>query len=205
MLWPWSLQESPVTLRGRRVRLRLPQMRDYPAWYKLRRDSQAFLRPFEPRWTEADLKRSVFAMRVKRARQEAEAATDYTLFIFLAEGDGETLAGGITLSNIRRRAAQFVTLGYWMGERFAGQGLMTEAVGVTLPFVFDTLDLHRVQAAFMPVNTASRRVLEKNGFVEEGRAERYLQIDGRWEDHVLMGLTKERWQSNQQRPRPRVA
>ncbi|MNT85455.1 putative ribosomal N-acetyltransferase YdaF [compost metagenome] len=81
-----------------------------------------------------------------------------------------------------------------MGQPFAGQGLMSEAVGVSLPFVFDTLDLHRIHAAFLPGNAASRRVLEKNGFVEEGFAEKYLQINGRWEDHVLMGLTKERYE-----------
>src|SRR5690606_4106904 len=99
----------------------------------------------------------------------------------------------MTLSNIRRRAAQFVTLGYWMGQSYAGRGLMSEAVSMAMPFVFETLDLHRVHAAFLPTNIASRRVLEKNGFVEEGFAERYLQIDGRWEDHVMMGLTRERW------------
>src|SRR5690606_7737971 len=91
MLWPWSQPQSPIALSGRRVFLRLPQMRDYPAWYKLRRESHAFLKPFEPRWTEADLQRSVFTMRVKRARQEAEEGTDYTLFAFLRDGDGETL------------------------------------------------------------------------------------------------------------------
>ena len=80
-----------------------------------------------------------------------------------------------------------------MGEQFAGQGLMTEAVGVVLPFFFDTLGLHRLQAAFLPHNIASRRVLEKNGFREEGFAENYLQIDGKWADHVLFALTRERW------------
>jgi ribosomal-protein-alanine N-acetyltransferase len=182
-----------VTLRGSRVLLRLPQMRDYDAWYSLRRASQDFLRPYEPRWTELDLARRVFSMRVRRARQEAEEGTDYTFFIFLENGRQQQLVGGITLSNIRRRAAQFVNLGYWMGETYAGKGLMTEAVGVVLPFIFETLDLHRVHAAFLPSNMASRRVLEKNGFVEEGYAERYLQINGRWEDHVLMGLTEESW------------
>lgn len=195
MLWPWSSPAPLIALRGRRVSLRLPQMRDYEAWYTLRRTSQDFLRPFEPRWTELDLGRRVFAMRVRRAREEAVEGTDYTLFIFAEEGGREHLVGGITLSNIRRRAAQFVSLGYWMGERFAGQGMMSEAVGVCLPFVFDALDLHRIHAAFLPHNTASRRVLEKNGFVEEGFAERYLQINGRWEDHVLMGLTRERWEN----------
>jgi ribosomal-protein-alanine N-acetyltransferase len=194
MLWPWSSPEQLIHLRGRTVSLRLPQMRDYGAWYQLRRDSHAFLKPFEPRWTEADLGRRVFSMRVRRARQEAEQGTDYTFFIFLNDGT-ETLVGGVTLSNIRRRAAQFVSLGYWMGESFAGRGLMSEAVGVVLSFTFETLDLHRAHAAFLPHNIASRRVLEKNGFVEEGFAERYLQIDGRWEDHVMMGLTRERWDS----------
>lgn len=194
MFWPWSSPASLVTLKGTNVLLRLPQMQDYEAWYALRRGSQDFLRPFEPRWTELDLTRRIFAMRVRRARQEAEEGTDYTLFIFRPDGRQEILLGGITLSNIRRRAAQFVNLGYWMGQTHAGKGVMTEAVGVVLPFVFNTLDLHRIHAAFLPTNTASRRVLEKNGFVEEGFAERYLQINGRWEDHVLMGLTRERWE-----------
>ncbi|MDF2798551.1 MAG: family N-acetyltransferase [Devosia sp.] len=194
MLWPWSPPSTPLALRGPRVMLRLPQHGDYDSWQQLRRSSREFLKPFEPRWSEADLARRVFASRVKRAREEAEQGTDYSLFIFSREGDRQVLVGGITLSNIRRRAAQFVTLGYWMGQQWAGKGLMTEAVGVTLPFVFDTLDLHRIHAAFLPGNMASRRVLEKNGFVEEGFAEKYLQIDGRWEDHVLFGLVKERYQ-----------
>src|SRR5690606_35898890 len=131
----------------------------------------------------------------KSAREEAEAGSDYSFFIFLDDGSN-TLVGGITLSNVRRRAAQFVNLGYWMGQPFAGRGLMTEAVGVCLPFVFDTLDLHRIHTAFLPGNRPSRRVLEKNGFVEEGFAESYLQINGRWEDHVLFGLTKERYETH---------
>lgn len=194
MLWPWSSPTPLLALRGRRVLLRLPRMDDYESWYALRYASRDFLRPFEPRWTEADLGRRVFATRVKRARAEAEEGSDYSFFIFLPGGRQETLVGGVTLSNVRRRAAQFVNLGYWMGQQFAGQGLMSEAVGVSLPFVFDTLDLHRIHAAFLPGNTASRRVLEKNGFVEEGFAEKYLQINGRWEDHVLMGLTRERYE-----------
>lgn len=191
MRWPWSSPQSLISLRGSRVALRLPEMRDYDAWYKLRRTSREFLKPFEPRWTEADLARHVFATRVRRARQEAEEGTDYSFFIFVTEGRHQVLVGGVTLSNIRRRAAQFVSLGYWMGQDYAGKGLMSEAVGTVIPFVFDHLDLHRIHAAFLPGNIASRRVLEKNGFVEEGYARNYLQIDGRWADHVLFGLTRE--------------
>lgn len=193
MLWPWSSPAPLIALRGPRVTLRLPQMGDYDAWYHLRHSSRDFLKPFEPRWTEADLGKRVFAMRVKRARIEAEEGTDYSFFVFLTTGVQDTLVGGITLSNIRRRAAQFVNLGYWMGQPFAGKGLMSEAVALSLPFVFETLDLHRIHAAFLPGNMASRRVLEKNGFIEEGFAENYLQINGRWENHVLFGLTRERY------------
>ena len=110
------------------------------------------------------------------------------------------LVGGLTLSNIRRRAAQHVNLGYWMGQHFAGKGLMTEAVATVVPFAFNSLGLHRIHAAFLPTNAASRRVLEKNGFREEGYAENYLQIDGRWADHVLFGLTRE--QHDRRRPAP---
>lgn len=194
LLWPWSSPNSLISLRGKRVLLRLPVLADYEAWYALRRASRDFLRPFEPRWTEADLARKVFASRVRRAREEAEEGTDFSFFVFVVDGDTETLVGGMTLSNVRRRAAQFVNLGYWMGQQFAGKGLMTEAVGASLPFVFDTLDLHRIHAAFLPGNVASRKVLEKNGFVEEGFAEKYLQINGRWEDHVLFGLVRERYE-----------
>lgn len=201
--WPWSAPVSPITLRGQRVMLRLPHGADYENWYQLRRVSRDFLKPFEPRWTEADLGRRLFATRVKRAQEEAEAGTDYSFFIFTAAGRHEELVGGVTLSNVRRRAAQFVNLGYWMGQPFAGQGLMSEAVATCLPFVFDTLDLHRIHAAFLPNNTASRRVLEKNGFREEGFAEKYLQIDGRWEDHVLMGLTKDRYENARYKQTPR--
>ena len=194
MLWPWSSPAPLIALRGQRVMLRLPHLGDYDAWYHLRSSSRDFLRPFEPRWTEADLGRRVFSLRVKRARIEAEEGTDYSFFVFLSSGGDDRLVGGITLSNIRRRAAQFVNLGYWMGQPFAGKGLMSEAVAVSLPFVFETLDLHRIHAAFLPGNMPSRRVLEKNGFVEEGFAENYLQIDGRWENHVLFGLTRERYE-----------
>jgi len=194
VLWPWSSPTSLITLRSENTLLRLPQLSDYQQWYTLRRESREFLRPFEPRWTEADLARRIFVTRVKRAREEAEEGTDYSLFIFQPDGNKERLVGGITLSNVRRRAAQFVNLGYWMGQQYAGKGLMTEAVATCLPFVFETLDLHRIHAAFLPGNTPSRRVLEKNGFVEEGFAEKYLQINGRWEDHVMFGLTKERYE-----------
>lgn len=195
MTWPWLPRDPTPVLVGRRVVLRAPQPRDFAAWQHLRRESRTFLKPFEPRWGEADLTRQVYRARIRRGREEAAGGTDFTFFIFLADQRKPRLVGGLTLSNIRRRAAQHVNLGYWMGERFAGQGLMTDAVATVLPFVFESLGLHRIHAAFLPDNMASRRVLEKNGFQEEGYAEGYLQIDGHWADHVLFSLTRERWDS----------
>jgi ribosomal-protein-alanine N-acetyltransferase len=192
MVWPFLPRDETPVLRGPRVLLRGPRPRDYLAWRNLRRESREFLKPFEPRWSEADLTRRVFMARLRRGRRETAQGTDYNFLVFVVEGRHERLVGGLTLSNIRRRAAQHVTLGYWMGKKHAGQGLMTEAVGLVIPFVFNTLGLHRIHAAFLPANEASRRDLEKNGFREEGFAESYLQIDGHWADHVMFGLTRER-------------
>ena len=189
----WFVRDPTPVLTGARVVLRPPRSRDFEAWRSLRRSSRDFLKPFEPRWTEADLNRQAFGARLGRGRGEAKRGTDFSFLIFETSGATETLVGGLTVSNIRRRAAQYANLGYWMGEQFAGRGLMSEAVGVLLPFYFDALGLHRLHAAFLPHNIASRRVLEKNGFKEEGYAENYLQIDGKWADHVLFALTRERW------------
>jgi ribosomal-protein-alanine N-acetyltransferase len=194
MVWPFLPRDETPVLRGPRVLIRGPRPRDYVPWRNLRRDSREFLKPYEPRWTEADLTRRVFAARLRRGRQEAAQGTDYNFLVFLVDGRREILVGGLTLSNIRRRAAQHVNLGYWMGRDHAGKGLMTEAVTAIIPLVFNTLGLHRIHAAFLPDNVASRRVLEKNRFKEEGYAENYLQIDGRWADHVLFGLTREQYE-----------
>ena len=195
MMLTWFARDDTPVLIGKRVLLRGPRLGDYQAWRDLRKKSREFLKPYEPRWTEADLSQRVFAGRVRRGWREARAGTDYSFLVFRTTGGSEQLVGGVTLSNVRRRAAQFANLGYWMGQEFAGQGYMTESVSLILPYVFETLGLHRLHAAFLPQNTPSRRVLEKNGFTEEGYAENYLQIDGRWADHVLFGLTRERWES----------
>lgn len=200
MIWPFLPRDETPVLRGGEIVLRGPRPADYPAWRNLRRDSREFLKPFEPRWSEADLSRRVFMARLRRGREEALLNTDFNFLIFRQEARGQALVGGLTLSNIRRRAAQFASLGYWMGRQYAGQGIMTEAVAQVVPFALTTLGLHRLHAACLPDNLASRRVLEKNGFREEGYAENYLQIDGRWCDHVLFGLTRERFDGTRRLP-----
>ena len=186
-------RDATPALRGEGILLRPPRPADFASWHRIRLESREFLRPFEPRWSEADVTERAFLTRLRRGQRESTLGTDYNFFIFSTAEGAERLVGGLTLSNIHRRAAQCVTLGYWMGVNDAGKGIMSRAVAVVLPFAFDTLGLHRVQAACLPDNEPSRRVLVKNGFKEEGHAESYLQIDGAWRDHALFGLTRERY------------
>jgi ribosomal-protein-alanine N-acetyltransferase len=110
----------------------------------------------------------------------------YALFIY--DKVTNALVGGLTLCNVRRGVTQSCTLGYWVGAEYAQQGYMTAAVRALVPFVFDTLELHRLEAACLPTNTASMRLLDKTGFQREGLARRYLRINGVWQDHILYAL-----------------
>lgn len=163
--------------------LRAPQANDYAAWALLRTESRAFLTPWEPVWNEDDLTRTSFRLRVKRAAREIAADEAYSLF--LLDARNETLLGGLTLGLVRRGVAQACTLGYWMGARHAGRGHMSEAVRGALRFAFQDLALHRVEAACLPSNEPSRRLLERVGFRHEGLARAYLRINGAWADHLL--------------------
>lgn len=176
---------GPV-LTGRRLTLRVPQTSDWFAWASLREESRRFLAPWEPTWPVDDLTRAAFKRRVKRYHREVRDDVGLPLFLFRIED--EQILGGLTLSNIRRGVTQSCSLGYWMGERFAGHGYMSEAVRLVIPHVFGTMKLHRLEAATMPNNARSIRLLEKAGFGREGFARQYLLIDGRWQDHILFAL-----------------
>ena len=163
--------------------LRIPQMADYAAWAQVREDSRAFLTPWEPTWPADDLTRSAFRRRLKRYAEDQRNDVAYPYFVF--RNDDPKLIGGLTVTNIRRGVAQAGSLGYWMGAAYARQGYMTAAVRVLVPFAFSTLKLHRIEAACIPENTASVRLLEKTGFKREGYAREYLCINGMWQDHLL--------------------
>lgn len=174
-----------------RVMLRAPAIGDYAEWAALRGASRAFLTPWEPTWPPDDLTRGAFRRRLRRYARETRDDMSRPFFVFRA-GDG-TLLGSCILSNIRRGVAQTGTLGYWIGQQFAGKGHMSEAVKGLVAYSFDELGLHRVEAACLPSNEPSRRLLARVGFAEEGYARAYLKINGRWEDHVLFGLVSSDW------------
>jgi ribosomal-protein-alanine N-acetyltransferase len=166
--------------------LRTPQMSDYPAWAELRASSREFLIPWEPLWAADELSRASFRRRVRHYLRDLREDVGYALFIYAAATS--ELVGGLTLCNVRRGVTQSCTLGYWIGSQYAQQGYMTAAVRAVVPFVFDSLELHRLEAACLPTNTASMRLLEKTGFKREGLARRYLRINGVWQDHLLYAL-----------------
>ena len=170
-------------IRARSIVLRAPTLADYPAWAQLRAASRAHLTPWEPAWSRDELVKSSYRRRLKSYARDVRDDLGYAFFITDATFD--TLLGGITLSNVRRGAAQVATVGYWIGAQYTGCGKMQEAVATILPFAFRVLRLHRVEAASMPANIASLRVLEKSGFSREGLARQYLKINGVWQDHYL--------------------
>ena len=166
-----------------RLVLRLPQHSDFAAWSALRRESADFLIPWEPSWAGDHLGRRAFTNRVYWAGRAFAQGAAMPLFLIRAADD--VLLGAITLDNIRRGPAQAGTLGYWIGARHARQGYMREAIRAVVHHAFTDLDLSRIEAACLPENAASRGVLEGAGFKYEGVAQSYLQINGRWRNHVL--------------------
>jgi ribosomal-protein-alanine N-acetyltransferase len=184
-----SFSEQLPTVMGDGVVLRAPQMSDYADWAALRDVSRDFLTPWEPTWPADDLTRSSFRRRVKRYFEDQRGDLAYPFFIFRKSDN--VLVGGLTLANVRRGCAQAGSLGYWMGAPHARQGHMTAAVSAIIPFVFGTLRLHRIEAACIPANSASIRLLEKTGFRREGFARQYLCIDGVWQDHLLYARLRE--------------
>jgi [ribosomal protein S5]-alanine N-acetyltransferase len=181
-----SLGRREAPIRGEGVYLRQSEMRDYAEWAALRERSRAFLTPWEPIWPADDLTRASFRYRVRRHADEASRDESYSFFVFREQDDA--LVGGLSLGHVRRGVSQAATLGYWMGESYAGKGYMSRAVRATLLYGFERQGFHRIEAACLPNNEPSKRLLERVGFTQEGYARAYLNINGQWRDHLLFAM-----------------
>jgi ribosomal-protein-alanine N-acetyltransferase len=181
--------ETLPAIAGAGMTLRVPQSGDYAEWAALRETSRTFLVPWEPTWPADDLTRGAFRRRLKRYAEDLRSDIAYAFLIF--RSDDNAMVGGLTLANIRRGVAQAGSIGYWIGAPYAHKGYMTAAVRALIPFCFGTLRLHRLEAACIPANTASIRLLEKTGFQREGYARSYLCINGVWQDHLLYARLKD--------------
>lgn len=172
-----------VRLETERMTLRPPIHSDFRSWAALRHESQDFLTPWEPTWADDHLTRKSFTNRVYWAQRSISNGTAVPLF--LIRRSDQAVLGAITLDHIRRGPAQAGTTGYWIGQPHARQGYMREAIEAVVHYAFTTLDLSRIEAGCLPENTPSRSLLESCGYKYEGVAQAYLQINGRWRNHVL--------------------
>jgi ribosomal-protein-alanine N-acetyltransferase len=184
-----------TTLFGRRVVLRPLTITDFSQWQEVRRRNVDWLTKWEPARVagQPDVveDRDAFAVRCSARQRERQLGTGYGFGIF-AEGD---FAGEINLSSVQRGPFQSSYVGYWIDEKRAGGGYVPESLVVVTRYAFEELRLHRVQIAIIPRNSASRRVVEKLNVRNEGLAERYLEINGEWEDHVRYAITAEEWEA----------
>lgn len=181
-------------LTGPRVVLRPLVAADFDAWSAVRTRSRDWLEPWEPMLDEGSPDPAVdpaaFRARCGSWERQRQFDTAYGFGVFLADGQ---LVGEVSLGNVQRGPFQSAFVGYWIDRDQAGRGLAPEAVAVVLRFAFEGLGLHRVEAAIVPRNAASRRVVEKLGLRHEGLADRFLKIRGVWEDHARYAITAEEW------------
>lgn len=187
------IRAAPMELASRRLLLRPLAAADFEGWRDVRKRCRDWLVKWEPRPAagnpDPSEDRQAFAARCGARERERQMGSGFGFGVFV----DDRVAGEINLSSIQRGPFQNAYIGYWIDEAVAGNGYMPEAVVVMLRFAFEELGLHRVQVAIIPRNRASRRVVEKLRLREEGTAERYLEINGVWEDHVRYAITAEEW------------
>ncbi len=192
-----SRSRTATQLQGRRVMLRPLTSSDYRAWSEVRRRNGEWLTAWEPKrqphQADPSTDRSTFASRCIQRDRDRAAGTAFQFGLFV---DGQVV-GEINLNNVIRGAMQSATIGYWIDRDRAGHAYVSEGVVLLFQYSFEQLGLHRVEICIVPRNHRSRRVVEKLGIRDEGVAERYLEINGAWEDHVRYGFTAEEW--NQRR------
>jgi ribosomal-protein-alanine N-acetyltransferase len=166
---------------------------DFAAWREVRVRNEDWLVPWEPLRGAAlpDPTRDRNAFEARCSARDRERASDhaYPFGVFV----DQQLAGEINLNNVTRGALQGATVGYWIDQARAGNSYISEAVVVIAKYAFEELGLHRLEICIVPRNTNSRRVVEKLRLRNEGVAERYLEINGTWEDHVRYAITAEEW------------
>jgi len=166
---------------------------DFAAWREVRLRNEDWLVPWEPlkSATLPDPTRERSAFEARCSARDRERASDhaYPFGIFV----DHQFAGEINLNNVTRGALQGATIGYWIDQARAGHAYTSEAVVVLAAHAFERLQLHRLEICIVPRNTNSRRVVDKLALRNEGVAERYLEINGTWEDHVRYAITTEEW------------
>ena len=186
----WPLSAGPLRVAGGVVRLRPVRLRDGAQWSRIRQADRAHLEPWEPAtgvdW-EARHAITSWPSVCSGLRSEARKGR---MLPYVIEVNGQ-LSGQLTIGNVTHGALRSAWIGYWVTTSATGAGVATAALALGLDHCFGPVGLHRVEATVRPENAASRAVLAKVGFREEGLLRRYLDVDGAWRDHVLVAITIE--------------
>jgi [ribosomal protein S5]-alanine N-acetyltransferase len=189
---------DPNELIGARVLLRPLRVDDWEAWRDVRIRCRAWLEQWEPRpevgSSDPVADREAFRARCGAWERQRHFDAAYGFGLFLNDG---RFAGEVSLGSVQRGPFQMAYVGYWIDEALAGQRYVPEGVVLILRYAFDALGLHRLEAAIVPRNTASRHVAERVGMRDEGVAVRFLQIQGVYEDHVRYAMTVEEWRARE--------
>ena len=186
--WPVTLIEPE--LLDAPVSLRPLQTRDARPWRAARVRNSAWLRPWEPTNPETPLYQSSLGPYLSMVRTMRREARRGVTLPWVVTYDGE-FAGQVTIGNILWGSARTGSVGYWIDERFAGRNVIPTALAMALDHCFLVVGLHRIEATIRPENRASRRVVEKLGFHDEGVRRRSLHVDGAWRDHICFAMTYE--------------
>jgi ribosomal-protein-alanine N-acetyltransferase len=182
----YSLKKNLFEITGRKVILRPPQYSDWKAWADERKKNKLYLQPWEPLWSINELERSSFVKRVRMFERLSHNDQAYSFLIF--KSDNEDFIGEVNISNVQRGIIQSCTIGYWIAKDCEGKGMMSESLELVKEFIFNELKLHRIEAACLPHNMPSLKVLLKNGFIKEGTARKLLKINDKWQDHTVLSF-----------------
>jgi ribosomal-protein-alanine N-acetyltransferase len=200
--WPATLTDGAVTLRPLRLR-------DASAWTEVRRRNVEWLKPWEATQPEGPAifgeSAAVFTAMTRRLRKDARRGLALPFSILV----DDRLAGQLNVAGMVRGSLLSAHIGYWVDRRVAGRGVTPTAVALVTDHCFEVVGLHRIEVNIRPENHASRRVVEKLGFREEGTRKQYLHIEGDWRDHLTYALVRgdvpggllARWHAEQGRAR----
>ena len=182
----YSLKKNLFEITGQKVILRPPQYSDWKAWADERKKNKLYLQPWEPLWSINELERSSFVKRVRMFERLSHNDQAYSFLIY--KSDNEDFIGEVNISNVQRGIIQSCTIGYWIAKDCEGKGMMSESLELVKEFIFSELKLHRIEAACLPHNMPSLKLLLKNGFIKEGTARKLLKINDKWQDHTVLSF-----------------
>lgn len=190
-MFGYSNNVPKVRLTTDRLTVRLVCERDARRLADYYAENRQFLKPWEPVRDNSHCHPSGWQARLDMISEMHKTGSAW--YFALLDKDEKEICGVANFTNVVRGSFYACYLGYSLGEKWQGQGLMYEALTSAIRFMQRSQHIHRIMANYMPHNQRSGDLLRRLGFEKEGYAKDYLLIDGAWRDHVLMALTTKEW------------